>query len=92
MAYSKEHALAAIVVLAIVVVVAVHLKKKNDLPKMHFAACGEGMKGNRAARSRFTSDSDNWPQAGTFGALADTYPYGNYAGGVEMTYPLYNPP
>lgn len=35
-------------------------------------------------------DADNWPEAGTFGALSDTYPYGNYAGGVEMWYPTYN--
>ena len=32
----------------------------------------------------------DWPQADTFGAMADTFPYGNYADGLQMYYPTYD--
>jgi hypothetical protein len=72
------------VVLAVAVIVYVYRKGRSDngLPKY----------AHHRARSRFTSDIDNWPTNGEFGAQADTYPYGNYASGVGMTYPWYNPP
>lgn len=41
-------------------------------------------------KSTFTSDLDGWPGAGTFGNLADTNPYANYAGGVSMYWPTYS--
>ncbi|MFA6166971.1 MAG: hypothetical protein WC700_10160 [Gemmatimonadaceae bacterium] len=42
------------------------------------------------SKSNFTSDLDGWPGAGTFGNLADTNPYANYAGGVDMYWPTYS--
>ena len=33
----------------------------------------------------------NWPQSGSFGNVADTYPYGNYAG-YDPGWPTYNGP
>ena len=38
----------------------------------------------------FGGDTDNWPGSGTYGALADTFPYGNYADGKAMFYPTYD--
>ena len=77
----KKIGLAALIVLAIVI--AYHYKHKKS---------ADTMTGVRNVRSRFTSDIDNWPTSAQFGASADTYPYGNYANGVGMTYPWYNPP
>ena len=37
-------------------------------------------------RSRFVPD--DWPSAMQIGAMADTYPYGNYAG--DATAPVYS--
>jgi hypothetical protein len=31
----------------------------------------------------------DWPTDGSYGALADTYPYGNYADGIATFYPTY---
>lgn len=73
-----QTALAIALVVAVIVYVYRKARMDNGLPKMR--------------RSRFTSDIDNWPTNGEFGAQADTYPYGNYASGVSMTYPWYNPP
>jgi hypothetical protein len=44
----------------------------------------------RYPRAGFTGDLDHWPTAGTFGNLADTNPYGNYAGHRDMYYPTYD--
>lgn len=59
--------------------------------------CGQGASGrpyfgpkDAPRRDRFSGDLEGWPQAGTFGALADTYPYANYAGNVDMYYPTYS--
>ena len=43
----------------------------------------------KAAGEKFTADVDHWPTSGTFGNLADTNPYGNYAEGLQMLYPSY---
>lgn len=40
-------------------------------------------------REKFGGDDQNWPQAGSFGAYADTFPYGNYADGEQMFYPTF---
>jgi hypothetical protein len=86
--------LAAIVVL---VVVAIYIYKKPHLLKRaeglagsRGAGRGVQARGRRAARgkSRFTSDIDDWPSAMQVGAMADTFPYGNYAGGTYV--PPYN--
>jgi len=42
-----------------------------------------------AGAEGFAADDGHWPTAGTFGNLADTNPYGNYAGHVDMYYPTY---
>ena len=42
------------------------------------------------AAERFSGDDDNWPQAGSFGAYADTFPYANYADGLQTFYPTYD--
>jgi hypothetical protein len=44
-----------------------------------------------SSKSTMQSDPHNWPSADVFGAMADTYPYGNYAGHVDMYYPSYDP-
>ena len=49
--------------------------------------CG---KGNPPHRDGFTGDIDHWPTSGTFGNTADTNPYGNYAGHIDMYYPTYS--
>jgi hypothetical protein len=38
----------------------------------------------------FSGDLSGWPTAGTFGNLADTNPYGNYADGQVMFWPTYD--
>jgi hypothetical protein len=50
--------------------------------------CGKGHAD--PLRDRFAADSGHWPTSGTFGNLADTNPYGNYAGHADMWYPTYN--
>ena len=42
-----------------------------------------------AEAEAFTSDVDHWPTSGTMGNLADTNPYGTYAGHADMYYPTY---
>jgi hypothetical protein len=56
--------------------------------------CGLGAKGNLyfspeccPRRDTFSGDDDGWPSAGVIGNLADTNPYGNYAGHVDMHWP-----
>lgn len=38
-------------------------------------------------KDKFSGDEMNWPQSGVFGNTADTAPYFNYAGHVDMTWP-----
>lgn len=41
------------------------------------------------ARAKFMPDVYNWPTVDQMGATASTYPYGNYAGHVDMYYPSF---
>jgi hypothetical protein len=58
---------------------------------VHVEACDdEGrakIRDRRALHEGF--GGEDWPQAGTFGATGDTYPYGNYADGLQMFYPTF---
>lgn len=57
------------------------------------AATSLKKRGRRMKKGRhegFGGDDDSWPQAGTFGNMSDTNPYGNYADGRNMFYPSYN--
>ena len=44
----------------------------------------------KASREGFGGDEANWPQAGTYGNMSDTNPYGNYADGRVMFWPSLN--
>lgn len=57
----------------------------------HVEACDSQGRANARDRCALREgfDGENWPQTGTFGATADTYPYGNYADGLQMFYPTF---
>jgi hypothetical protein len=69
----KKVALAALVVLAIIVIGAFEMRRYK----------------RKKNKSGFDGDSMNWPTASQMGAMADTYPYGNYAGHADMQYPTF---
>lgn len=51
---------------------------------------GSGARGHRVHRDHFSGDEAGWPGSGVIGNLADTNPYGNYAGHVDLYWPTYS--
>lgn len=102
-AMAPKHIAAAVAVLALVAIVA-HARwmkahcvcgpkppaKFHGWRHQHYEdAPYNGQAYRCGGREGFNGDEAGWPGAGTFGALADTYPYGNYAGGIDMYYPTF---
>jgi hypothetical protein len=94
---AKQYAFGALVVLAILLVWYMHSHRAAEpTVKSGMAASPGGCphsssKSKSTPRARFTGPGEH-PGPGEFGALADSYPYGNYAGHVDMYYPSYNYP
>lgn len=90
---------AAILILLVLVIAAVMhhsawMKKHCVCKKTGFQQSLYPRPYAKSGAEGFSGDDDNWPQAGSFGAYADTFPYGNYADGQATFYPTfdeYNP-
>jgi hypothetical protein len=75
MGWTAQQRRLAIAILVIVVIVVIGVLGYRSWKKKHPDGFG---------------DLDGWPTATTFGNLADTNPYGNYADGLQTFYPTFD--
>lgn len=83
-----QAALLATIVVLLLVIIGGTLHHRAWMAK--HCVCGHQKPGLRSPPREGFGDSDNWPGSGTFGAMADTFPYGTYADGKSTFYPTYD--
>jgi hypothetical protein len=82
MGWTKNERYLTAVIIVLIVVFAAFAWRHNAWMKK-YCVCRKGDKFSGG-------DLDGWPTSGTFGNLADTNPYGNYADGRAMFWPTYD--